>query len=202
MGDVNDKLERLIVRGLDGVLNDEQQLELDRELIRNQGARRMMDEYHAADELAAAALADIASQAIGADQIVAVATQEATAIATLPRRSSRTWLLIPGAIAAAVLAMVIPKPSLESPKTRLAPIVSTTQLLSPAEHLGTSKSLNQDNAPMQTVGNKPSIRRRAGTEWIGVMGDDGNVYWIEVERSRTIRTPQSQKRSGGTFLEM
>lgn len=200
MSKVSENIERAIVRSLDGMLSDEQQLELDRELIRNPEARRMMDEYRCADELAAAALADIATPATDADRIVATATDGAS---SRQRRAIRTWMLIPGAIAAAILAIAIPKPAFESANNGKSPIVSTTRDPLSRTQFGSQPMTprgTQSGAPLQTVGNKPSIRRRAGTEWTGVMGDDGNVYWIEVERSRTIRTPQRQER--GTSLEM
>ena len=36
----------------------------------------------------------------------------------------------------------------------------------------------------------PAVRRSTGRDLIGVIGEDGNWYWIEVERSRTIRVPE------------
>jgi len=205
MSDVNDKLERQIVRSLDGMLDEQQQLELDRELIRNPAARRLMDEYCSTDQLAVAALAGIAAQSADVDRIVAIATQETTKTLAESRRSNRTWMLIPGAIAAAVLAMVIPRPSFESTTIERPPMVSNAPDLQSPAHFGNQLSptqMNQHNVPLQTVGHKPSIRRRTGTEWIGVIGEDGNVYWIEVQRSRTIRTPLDQRRTGETSLEM
>ncbi len=205
MTDVNDKLERQIIRSLDGMLDDQEQLALDRELIRNPSARRMLEEYRSADQLASVALADIAAQATGVDEMVAIATQETSTTVTEFRRPNRTWMLIPGAIAAAVLAMVIPRPSFELTTIERPPMVSNTPDFQSPAHFGNQLSpsrMNQHNAPLQTVGHKPSVRRRTGTEWIGVVGDDGNVYWIEVQRSRTIRTPLNQQRTGESSLEM
>jgi hypothetical protein len=42
---------------------------------------------------------------------------------------------------------------------------------------------------MDTGRSLPRYQRDRGTEVIGVVGDDGNVYWLEVERTRTIKLP-------------
>lgn len=45
---------------------------------------------------------------------------------------------------------------------------------------------------MRTVGTNPGdtrIRRITGREVLGVVGEDGNIYWIEVDRILTIRRP-------------
>jgi hypothetical protein len=46
---------------------------------------------------------------------------------------------------------------------------------------------------MRTVGSQgltvPRVRRHTGRDVLGVVGDDGNIYWIEVDRTRTVRQP-------------
>ncbi len=45
---------------------------------------------------------------------------------------------------------------------------------------------------MRSVGShagETRIRRVTGREVLGVVGEDGNIYWIEVDRIRTIRRP-------------
>jgi len=203
MSDVEENIERLISRSLDGMLDDRQQLELDRELIRNPEARRMMEEYRGADALAAAALADLGRAGVDVDRIVAKATRRK---AEVPRRhrSRRGWLLVPGAIAAAVLAMVVPKPLFDGGDDLHAPTFSVDAESSTHRQLGRPPlpvPMGSNAAPMRTVGDRSMLRRRAGTEWIGVVGDDGNVYWIEVQRTRTIRIAGHNRRMGGSFLE-
>ena len=56
MSDVNEQLERRMIRSLDGALTEDEELELNRELIRDPEAHRLMAEYRAVDGLAAAAL--------------------------------------------------------------------------------------------------------------------------------------------------
>jgi hypothetical protein len=38
----------------------------------------------------------------------------------------------------------------------------------------------------------PSVQRATGRDLVGVVGEDGNVYWIEVERTRTVRLPHGK----------
>ncbi|MCH7597054.1 MAG: hypothetical protein IID35_10895, partial [Planctomycetes bacterium] len=52
MSNIDENLERLIVRSLDGDLSEDEQLDLDRELIRNPDALRLMEEYGSIDRLA------------------------------------------------------------------------------------------------------------------------------------------------------
>ena len=41
---------------------------------------------------------------------------------------------------------------------------------------------------MRTIG---TTRRSTGRNVLGIIGDDGNVYFIEVDRTRTIRLPDA-----------
>ena len=59
MSNVNEHLERLIVRSLDGALSEDDELALNRELIRNPEARRLMAAYRTVDELSVAALDEV-----------------------------------------------------------------------------------------------------------------------------------------------
>ena len=58
MTHVNENIERLIVRRLDGALSEDEELELNRELIRNPEAHRLLEDYRHIDALAGAALAN------------------------------------------------------------------------------------------------------------------------------------------------
>lgn len=199
MNELIEQIERMIVRSLDGALSDDERIELDRELIRNPHARQLMDEYRRVDELSAAALADIAREGTGADRVVACATQPA-----LPRpgRFRRRWLFVPGAVAAAILALVIPKPGLDSLDRTRAPVLESPVTGSVEARTAPFVRPFQRSGLMTPVALKPSVRRRTGRDLIGVMGDDGNLYWIEVERSRTIRLPKRRLKDGGSFKEL
>jgi hypothetical protein len=90
---------------------------------------------------------------------------------------SRGWLAVSGAIAAAILAMVIPAPMREGRPTPRAPIQAPTPF---------------DSGIIHPVSSKPVMHRATGRELMGVVGEDGNLYWIEVERVRTIRLPNGR----------
>ncbi len=62
---VDPKFEALICRSLDGALSDDEQLTLNRELLRNPAARRRMDQYQANDALAGEALGVLLSAGAG-----------------------------------------------------------------------------------------------------------------------------------------
>ena len=183
MSEINEQLERLINRSLDGDLSEDAQLELDRELIRNPAARALLDEYQGIDRGAAAALGQ-AFDAARLQPIVRVGSGALTPQRHGRRRHAVRWL-IPGAIAAALLATVIPYPSFEVPKP------STDRLVT-APPKPISPGLNQGLVPVRTVstGNgAPAVHRDRGRDIIGVLGDDGNLYWIEVEKTRTVTLP-------------
>ena len=193
MSDVNEHLERLMVRSLDGELCADDQLALDRELIRDPQAHRLIAEYRAVDELSIAALEEVAA---GASPVFDAMTWTRTgSLRSRPTRG-RTWFwLVPGAIAAALLAMVVPRPmptSVERPPTVQAPSVG---------EVGSHFTGGQQDI-MHSVRSTPAIHRNTGREIIGVVGDDGNLYWIEVERTRTVKLPAASSRrtaSLGTF---
>jgi len=51
---------------------------------------------------------------------------------------------------------------------------------------------------MRSVRSTPAIHRNTDREIIGVVGDDGNLYWIEVERTRTVTLPAGTNSQAGT----
>lgn len=179
MGEHPDNLERLIVRSLDGELSDEQQLELDRALMRNPEARRMMDDYRAVDVLVEASLSAMADEPRVATPLRSAAVRGVDARAL---RIRAVWL-VPGAIAAALLALVIARPAAD-------------QLAFPVpDALPKAVWPAHESGMVQPVSSRPSVRRATGRDLVGVVGDDGNIYWIEVERTRTVRLPYGT--SGG-----
>ena len=193
MSDVNEHLERLMTRSLDGALTEDEELELNRELIRNPEAHRLMAEYRAVDKLAAAAL----DRAVAGE---APKFDAATWAQAVPARKrpwhARGWLwLAPGAIAAALLALIVPRP----PLTRVGP---TPLVRAPSVSIpgGAVRSPFNGARPdmMRSVRSTPAIHRNTGRDIIGVLGDDGNLYWIEVERTRTVTLPAGTSSHAGT----
>ena len=191
MADMGKEIERLIVRCLDGELRENEQLLLNRELIRNPEARRLMDECKRIDELAAAAI----GHELGEDRMPLDPL-------TLPNRAEsqpfrhyhRGWWLVPGAIAAALLAIFVARFPTVAPSAtsvvdngRQHPNVVRPQIIPSVPQQGV----------MRTVGTNPaSIKRDTGREILGVVGDDGSIYWIEVDRIRTIKRPRQGSAAG------
>jgi hypothetical protein len=190
MSNVDYEVERLIVRRLDGANSEEDELRLDRELIRNPEARALMEEYQQTDRLAAAALQHaFAEPACAFDPATLPAQPER------PQRPTmwRSWPLWSGAAAAAVLALVVARVPLGSePAPTGTPIQRGVPLVDGHD---TSRLPGVGDGRPWSVSNPssgvPRIRRDTGREVFGVIGDDGNVYWIEVDRSRTVRRPNA-----------
>lgn len=207
----NDNWDRLMSRRLDGVAGEDEVLELDRELIRNPALRVRWDELQRIDAAAAEALVGVSS-----DRTESVAAARAIAdratCAEAPRirwrsRMHRGWLFVPGAIAAALAAMVIPRIELGPSRSR-GPIVAQVpgpagsrdalhpSVLEPSGRASTAldwgaRSLRDSGVPgdlMHTVG---TTRRSTGRDVLGIVGDDGSIYFIEVDRTRTIRQPSA-----------
>ncbi len=182
MNRVGKDIERLISRHLDGELTEADELELNRELIRNPEAHRLMEEYRRTDDLAGAAL----SQAMGEKGTTLDPSSLPDRHRTRAVAGHRSWRwLIPGAIAAALAALLIPRPELG----RVDRPVATNDTLMISPSTAVQPWAGQRDEMFRNV-NLPITRRHTGRDIFGVVGDDGNIYWIEVERTRTIRRPR------------
>jgi len=69
MGPIDESLERLIVRELDGELSDQERCELNKWLLRSPEARALLEEYRRYDELAAAVVRGQVDRPTGAVRI-------------------------------------------------------------------------------------------------------------------------------------
>jgi len=184
MSDVNERLERLMVRSLDGALSEDDELALNRELIRNPEARRLMSAYRTVDELSVAALDEVT---VGEAPMFDARTWTRTGSSRRPNWQGRKWFwLAPGAIAAALLAMIIPR-SVPT-NVRRPPLVQMPEVPTVLGAVGSPLVGGQQDL-MHSVRSTPAIHRDTGRDIIGVVGDDGNLYWIEVERTRTVTLP-------------
>lgn len=174
-------IELLINRGLDAEISPDIEHELNRTLIREPEMMRLREDYQRVDALAASALGTIRSGA----EIDLAAVFEAAPVAKRTARMGgrRGWLMIPGAIAAALLAMVIPDADYHGQST--TPLVSDGSDLFPVA----PGSVWGGSELTRPVSMAPRIRSQTGRDVIGVVGDDGNLYWIEVEKKRTVRWP-------------
>ena len=196
MSKTNQDIERLIVRQLDTELSEDEQLELNRELIRDPEAHQLLQDYQRIDSLAAAALGEALGKGdVGFDP-AALLTDRA------PRRVRhlhRGWWLAIGAVAAALLALMIPQSVLE-PADQAAPAIVDSGASGLQPNVALDPLSNRRQAPMRTVGtSSPTrIRRDTGRDVVGVVGDDGNIYWIEIDRTRTYKRPPRQSGRRGT----
>lgn len=185
MTPIDENLECLIVRHLDGELRGDEELVLQRELLRNPQARGLFDEYVVLDRRAAAAAEWAVSPRL-------VGVQVPPARGTVPR--TRRWVfaaggiwLIPGAIAAALLAVFVHRASLPPPASPGARVAS--QVVQPPTPIP-GQAPEGDSSLIRTVGSVPQIHRDSQREILGIVGEDGNIYWIEVDRTRTLKVPQ------------
>lgn len=189
MPDASRDIERLIVRQLDGELSEEEQLELNRELIRDPAARQLLEDYQGIDGLAGEALNwALADRALGFEPGTVVRAPQAAR----RRGGARGWWLLAGAVAAALLALVTPHPVLRPTGESLKPMVDRAPMASVPCVQNPSPAGN-GQVPMRTVGAPlPRVRRDTGREIFGIVGENGGIYWIEVDRTRTIRRPAEQ----------
>ncbi|MCH8966227.1 MAG: hypothetical protein IID43_00980 [Planctomycetes bacterium] len=192
-------IEVLISRSLDGALSEEEQLALDRELIRNPDAQRMMDAYRQVDSLAASAL----EAAFTRRDTHAARWEPAEWIKDVDQRRSwrlsrnpphRGWWLVPGAIAAALLAVVVSGvvPPKASQVDALAGNLAVPSVVAPI-----ARPSSQDhNSIMRSVSTTPAPRRRiqrdTTRDLYGIMGENGRIYWIEIDRTRIIKRPNTE----------
>ncbi len=182
-----EQLERLVVRKIHGELTDDESLELDRAMIRDPQVRELLDEYGGIDSLASTAL----EAAFAGDDRVAHGFSRGGRQRNLFKRRVLTsrWLA-PVAIAASIaLAMVIPIGH-DSGSTRT--VERSPQTGGPVETVEPGDGLSvPDSAPLRRVGTRPrATRRSVARDVLGVMGEDGKtIYFIEVDRTRTMQYP-------------
>ncbi|MFQ5462079.1 MAG: hypothetical protein ACE5E5_05570 [Phycisphaerae bacterium] len=194
-------LEYLISKRLDDLLDEDEQLMLDRRLIRDPEARRMMDAYREADDLAAAALGEaVVDRSDGLDPQAWI---EGVSQPGTVQRAPRWWWLVPGSIAAGMLAILVNSLTFAPPRpvgtqmaegTKLQPSVGRVAPVSaPSTH---NVARNVSMPPRQ------KIRRDVIHNTYGIMGREGVLYWIEVDRMRTIKRPNPKANVHPVLHEM
>ena len=197
MSEIDEHLERQINRALDGELTEDERLALDRELIRQPQARREMERSAQLDALAGETLRALLSDQPGSGGLMA----------RIPRPADRPgyhrgWWLLPGAVAAAILALVwVYGPGEQNGPSRPgtgglvevpAPQPPTIGPQRAAPWVGAGPA----NGGMVPVTHRPTRTDRAVDRGIyGVRGSDGNIYLIEVRRTRTTEHPGGRSRA-------
>ncbi|MFH0983188.1 MAG: hypothetical protein V2A79_16840 [Planctomycetota bacterium] len=196
MTELDEHLERQISRALDGELSADERAALDRELLRDSAARRLMERSEQLDALAGEALRSLCSEQPSLTVALSEMFQRPQG-----RGYPRAWWLLPAAVAAAILAMV----SVFSPVSRRGSSptgphettwVDGGQLprAQPPSVL-TAPRRAMPNGGMIPVGQRPTWTDRAIDRGVyGVRGSDGNIYLIEIHRTRTLEQPGTQSR--------
>lgn len=191
---VNENIEHWIVRRLDGEIGPDEALDLDREIIRNPEALHTQDDYQRIDELASAALQEVLSNAGPSFDPAALPDRPLRVPA---RRIHRGWWLVSGAIAAALLALAIPRPAIQLSEV---PNLVVQRKLPTAPGRSIRNPVPSVRAPaqrdlMRNVGTtQPTMRRQTGRDVLGIIGENGSIYWIEVDHIRTITRPERPSR--------
>jgi hypothetical protein len=187
----DERIELLITRKLDGTISDEERLELDRAVMQSPEHRRVLEESERIDALCAGALDDefnAAGRSVG----------EVTVRHRRSERSGRYWWCLPGAMAACLGLIVVsgwfaneegerssfvdrhPVPA------RRAPAVGPAFESRPSQ---TANGIGRPG-PMRRVSTGADVmNRHRDTSVYGIVGEDGRIYLIEIERTRTYHYP-------------
>jgi anti-sigma factor RsiW len=183
MTPVDEQLERLISRRLDGELSEAEQAEFEQMLAREPGARRLYETQVRIDSAARDAL----RTALPGGSPTRVEPMPAAAPAG--RRLPRGWWAAPLALAACLAAVVILRPMAPPP-------VDSPQVSVDAQPIAVDQAVAATTPiqePLRKVtpafGRSGLIDTSLQREWLGIQGSDGNIYWIQVDHARTFRTP-------------
>ena len=191
--DPNERIEHLINRKLDGELTAEERLELDRALVKSPEHRAMLELSERIDAMCAETIT------LG----VAVNENDAAAIVETKVSHARTrhwWWAMPAALAACMgwlvfSATLSPRPADNSLQLvegdpvsgatlgELTPASSSIEALNGGGSLGVFRQAS-------TFGR--TLDRRRDTELLGVIGDDGRIYLIEVTRTQAYSRPSAR----------
>ena len=202
MSEIDEHLERQISRALDGELTEDERLALDRELIRHPELREAMERSAELDALTGEALGSLFGEGPSSSGTMSEMPQ----LPVQNRLSSRpgytrAWWLLPGAVAAAILAvfwMYVP-PTQEGRSINRASnggLVSRnpTPRAGPEAPAHNSRS-RVPNARIVPVNHRPTWTDRAIDRGVyGVRGSDGNIYLIEVNHTRMREQPGDRAR--------
>ncbi len=199
MNDEMKKIDRLMTRKLDGVLSDEQRADLDEAKVRNPAIRNACDSTEAVDALCASVLSDV----LGSNPAVEGADVMAARASSVRRFDSGIWWIVPGALAACLGWMMI-NPVLNPPSDNQPMIVlgepdagpyPPADLANPgpaAYSQPASFSPRPSGAnlirPVSTDGQVMDRRRQS--DHFGIIGDDGRIYLVELERTQFYRYPR------------
>jgi len=189
----DDRFERLISRRLDDALSAEEELELNRALIRSPEQRCILGQSERVDVLAGEVLRERiygAPDAIDFDAITLNRAHIASA--------GRYWWIVPAVVAACIGSMFLGRLFVPAPSSDGLRVVEgrrSTDTSNSRGRRGVTIPVVSDGIPIEAgalrrvnSGNVLNSRRDANV--FGIVGDDGNIYLIEVKRTRTSRQPR------------
>ena len=186
-------IEDQILKSLDGGLGEDALLDLQRTVLRGPQARSLMEAHQQIDALAGEVIrAAVDDEPLSFDPMELTRTAPTVPVA----RHHWSWWMIPGAIAAAI-AIVLMIPKVNPPSAPTMQMVKQTP------------SRNQAPIPQITPGGQPRpvdyggvipvstqpqrVRRQTLRDYTGVIGTDGKLYLIEIDRTRTLRRGGGQR---------
>ncbi len=155
-----------------------------------------MEEYGKVDRLAAAAL----GETLGGERLTF--DTEALPSQTEPRSLTRYrwgWRLGAGAIAAALLAIFVARTPFTPSSTSPTVVDGTSQTTTLQAVPYPTNGARSDGLMRNVSSGRPRVLRDTGREIFGVLGEDGNIYWIEVDRTRTTRVNPVRRRTAETL---
>lgn len=190
-------LERLIARHLDGQLSPDEELELQRHVLRDPEARAMLEDYRAIDAVARDVLAEVLDANPTALDVDLLPDPRLAA----PRRGRTWWWKVPAALAAMLAIALTARVYLGDGGVVASRDGSATDPseAAPAQLAAEEPiSLTRDRAPLERpvyrqVSDGPRrTQRQTDRDLLGIVGEDGTMYWIELDRTRTLTRPSEQ----------
>ena len=197
-----EQFELLITRHLDGRLSAEEELEFQRLLIRAPEARRALEAYERLDAVAGEALREALPVAEPTfDPVELVKARRGAAAAH--RHYHRAWWLLPTA-AAACLLLAITTQTYWQAEQPASPAVN--HLVKGPEPSGQPFEALPAQAGSGRLDSRPDVMpaaaprrtlRHTDRQLIAIEGKDGQIYWLELDQTRTLR---GQSARGNTRL--
>ena len=176
MTEIDEHVERLIVRRIDGELTPAEQDELNAILLRSAEARRMLSDYEQNDRLASSVIDAVAERRWPADDGSARVTRLGVLV---PRIGLAAGLAAAAAIAIVTIA---PWQTESGPRNGGFPV--------PGEMTRTDRPVPQDDLIYTSAELSYRGERRIDRDYIGVMDDSRDSMLIfQIDRTRTLRLP-------------
>ena len=198
MDAIDKKIERLINRKLDGELSPEEQLELDKELLRCPAARALYESYSELDELVGEVISECTGYETGNNPIAANCRPE-----IYQKRPNHRWMFFASALAASLALVVFwntpdrisksgyPTTSGNAPvnQTRIADSRMPTE----GKVQPTINQRFNDAGVWRVKGNNSErVNRLTDRNVIVVPGEDGEIYLLNLDRIREVRLPTKE----------